>query len=130
MEASCLICRKHRRSDPLVGSVVWSDDQVILSHRPPEDDGLAYLGYLFVETRRHVPAIFEMTGSAAVAVARTAWLAARALRGVLAAELIFSAIIGRDVAHFHQHVFHITWERRPSCTGPRSTSGQWLPAAT
>ncbi|MFI6100988.1 HIT family protein [Lentzea sp. NPDC051213] len=96
----CLICAKHRGEGPLVGPVVWADDLVVVSHRPS-----GVTGYLFVETRRHVAALDELTVAEVEAVARAARLAAIALRAELAPEFVFSAIAGRGVAHFHQHVF-------------------------
>ncbi|AXB48853.1 histidine triad (HIT) protein [Amycolatopsis albispora] len=98
-----------------MGPVLWEDDLLVVSHRPLGD--LAFPGYLFVETRRHVAALDALEPAEVGAVARAAWLAARALRAELAPQHVFSAIAGRQVAHFHQHVFarhagtpeHIGW---------------------
>src|ERR687890_219770 len=46
---ACLICRKHRGEGPLVGPVVHVDEHVSVSHR-----ATGALGYVFVESRRHV----------------------------------------------------------------------------
>jgi diadenosine tetraphosphate (Ap4A) HIT family hydrolase len=83
-----------------VGPIVWSDELVVVSHRPG-----SFPGYLFVETRRHVSSLDELTESEALGVARAAWSGARALRAELEPESVHSAIAGRSVAHFHQHVF-------------------------
>jgi ATP adenylyltransferase len=96
----CLICAKHRGSGPLAGPVVFADDLVVVSHQPG-----GVLGYLFVETRRHVAALDSLTVAEAEAVARAVRLVAVGLRAELDPEFVFSAIIGRAVAHFHQHVF-------------------------
>ncbi|MEV6242581.1 HIT domain-containing protein [Lentzea sp. NPDC051838] len=96
----CLVCAKHRGVGPLVGPVVFEDDLVVVSHRPGD-----VLGYLFVETRRHVPYLDELTVEEAEAVGRAARSAAAGLRAELDLEFVFSAIVGRAVAHFHQHVF-------------------------
>ncbi|RSN62988.1 histidine triad (HIT) protein [Amycolatopsis sp. WAC 04182] len=96
----CAICAKHRGEGPLVGPVVWADETVVVSHRPGD-----FPGYLFVETRRHVAALDELTSDEVSAVSRAAWCVARGLRAELAPEHVFSAIAGRSVAHFHQHVF-------------------------
>jgi ATP adenylyltransferase len=103
--AGCLICAKHRGDGPLVGPRVWEDEHVVVSHRPTSQDGTAVLGYLFVETRRHVPFLDELNEAEATAVALAAWRAAKALRAELGAAHVFSAIVGRAVAHVHQHVF-------------------------
>jgi diadenosine tetraphosphate (Ap4A) HIT family hydrolase len=105
MAQGCLICAKHRGEGPLVGHRVWADEHVIVSHRPVGDDGTTVLGYLFVETRRHVPSLDALTEAEAEAIASAAWRAARGLRVELGPEFIFSAIVGLGVAHFHQHLF-------------------------
>ena len=97
---SCPICAKHRSEGDLAGPVLWADDLVVVSHKAS-----AFPGYVFVETRRHVPFFDELTPDEVVAVARAAHGAARVLRGVLNPLFVFSAIAGRGVAHFHQHVF-------------------------
>jgi ATP adenylyltransferase len=102
---SCPICMKHRGEGPLVGPQVWEDEHLIISHRPPGTDGTVFLGYLFVETRRHVPYLDELTEAEAAAIGRAVWRAARGLRSELPAEFVFSAIVGTGVAHFHQHLF-------------------------
>lgn len=96
----CAICAKHRGEGCLVGPLVWADDLVVVSHRLGE-----FSGYLFVETRRHVAALDGLTPDEVSAVSRAAWCAARGLRAELAPEHVFSAIAGRSVSHFHQHVF-------------------------
>ena len=96
----CLICAKHRGEGPLAGPVVFADDLVVVSHLPR-----GVLGYLFVETRRHVASFDLLTVAEAEAVARAARLTAVGLRAELDPEFVFSAVVGRSVAHFHQHVF-------------------------
>ncbi|NGY59621.1 HIT domain-containing protein [Lentzea sp. NEAU-D13] len=96
----CLICAKHRGSGPLAGPVVFEDDLVVVSHQPGE-----VLGHLFVETRRHVATLDLLTVAEAEAVARAVRLVAVGLRAELDPEFVFSAVVGRAVAHFHQHVF-------------------------
>jgi diadenosine tetraphosphate (Ap4A) HIT family hydrolase len=100
-----LICAKHRGEGPLVGSSVWADDQVLVFHRPVGDDGTTVLGYLFVETRRHVAWLDDLTDREAETVAHVVTRAARGLRVELGADFVFSAIVGMGVPHFHQHLF-------------------------
>ncbi|MEU7784746.1 HIT domain-containing protein [Amycolatopsis sp. NPDC049159] len=101
MPEPCPICAKHRGNGPLTSLEVWSDDLVVVSHGAEP----GFFGYLFVETRRHVACLDALTGPEALAVGRAAWLAARALRAELDAESLHSAVTGRTVPHFHQHVF-------------------------
>jgi ATP adenylyltransferase len=105
MAADCIICAKHRGEGPLTGELVWQDEHVLVYHRAPDDEGTAVLGHVFVETRRHAPFVDSLTEAEAAAVGVAAWRAARALRAELRPEFVFSAIIGRGVPHFHQHVF-------------------------
>lgn len=100
MTDGCLICAKHRGTGPLAGPVVWSDDLVVVSHQPGE-----VLGHLFVETRRHVATLDALVVEEAEAVARAVRSVAVGLRAELDPEFVFSAVVGRAVAHFHQHVF-------------------------
>ena len=129
MATDCLICEKHAGRGSLVGPAVWEDRDVLVSHRPADPDGRGFPGHLFVETRRHVARWDELTSAEAQSVARAAWLAARALRAELPVELVFSAIVGMGVHHFHQHVFvrypgtpgEVDWMRSPWWDGaPRS----------
>lgn len=100
MPDACPICAKHRGGGPLASPPVWSGELVVVTHRPGP-----FPGYLFVETRRHVASLDELTEPEVAAVARAAWVAARALRAELDPESVHSAVAGRSVAHFHQHVF-------------------------
>ncbi|GIF67179.1 histidine triad (HIT) protein [Asanoa ishikariensis] len=63
------------------------------------------LGYLFVETLRHAPYLDALTDVEAAAVGSAARRAAMAVRAELDPEHVFSAVIGRGIPHFHQHVF-------------------------
>ncbi len=62
-------------------------------------------GYLFIETVRHAATLADLDDAEAAAVGWAVRRAACALRGELAPEFVFSAVTGRSVAHFHQHVF-------------------------
>ena len=103
--SGCPICAKHRGEGPLVGPAVWADEHALISHRPIGPDGTTVLGYLYVETRRHVPYLADLSDAEAEAIGRTVRRAARGLRTELAADFVFSAVIGMGIAHFHQHLF-------------------------
>ena len=104
-ELGCLICAKHRGEGPLVGPRVWEDEHMLVSHRPVGEDGTTVLGYLYVETRRHVPYLADLSDAEAEVIGRTVRRAARGLRTELGADFVFSAIAGMGIAHFHQHLF-------------------------
>lgn len=104
MSDDCQICAKHRGEGPLVGEVIWSDEQVLVTHVPVDATGTATLGYVFVETRRHVAFLDALTEIESAAVARAAWRAARGIRSELAPEFVFTAVVGLGIPHFHQHL--------------------------
>lgn len=104
MGARCLICDKHRGVGRLVGPVIFTNELVTVTHRPLTQ-GMPRPGYLFVETARHTPTLADLTEAEAAAVGWAASRAAYALRSELDPEFVFSAIAGRSMAHFHQHVF-------------------------
>jgi ATP adenylyltransferase len=100
----CLICAKHRGEGPLKGELVGRRDGFWVYHAPPGDDGLAPLGYLIIETDRHAPYLADLTDAEAAALGRLRTRMALALRDELDVPLVFAAVVGRGVAHFHEHV--------------------------
>jgi diadenosine tetraphosphate (Ap4A) HIT family hydrolase len=100
----CPICAKHRGEGPLNGPEIWRDDLVVVGHTPARDEPVL-LGYLFIESLRHAAYLDDLTDVEAAAVGSSARRAALALRAELDLEHVFSAVIGRGIPHFHQHVF-------------------------
>ena len=98
-EPGCLICAKHRGEGPLQGPVVHADDLVVVTHR---GDGL--LGHAFVETRRHVAGVDQLTDAEAETVGRLTTRLARALRRELGSVRVHTFVAGLHVDHFHAHV--------------------------
>ncbi|CAA9413191.1 MAG: hypothetical protein AVDCRST_MAG75-2892 [uncultured Propionibacteriaceae bacterium] len=96
----CLICQKHRGEGPLVGPLIHQDALVFVAHR-----AVGSLGYVFVETQRHVSSLAELTDAEAEAVGWTTTRLARGLCSELEVEHVHSMVAGLGVAHFHQHVF-------------------------
>jgi histidine triad (HIT) family protein len=95
----CPICARIERGDPC-----YADEHVVVEHLQPPADGTAYLGDLFVETRRHVAALADLTPAEATAVGRAAARVAQALRERAGAEHVYAAVIGHHIDHFHLHV--------------------------
>jgi len=81
---------------------------VIVSHITPyarEDASPVYLGYLFVEPRRHAPGLADLTDAEAQAVGWWCTRASRALRNTAGAEHVYAAVIGDGcVPHLHVHL--------------------------
>ena len=99
-EEDCLLCAKQRDEGPLVCPVIFSDDLVLVTHR-----ATGSLGYVFVETTRHVPYVHQLTDAEAAAVGQIRTRVAAALAAELPVEYVFAMVSGRGVAHFHEHVF-------------------------
>ena len=96
---SCLICQKHRGEGPLTGPVIYQDELLHIAHRASGP-----LGYAFIETQRHVPAMDELTDVEAHAVGRMRSRLARGLRSELDVKWVHSFVAGIAVPHFHEHV--------------------------
>ncbi len=79
-DVACPICAKHRGEGPLAGPKVFEDEHVVVSHRPVGEDATAFLGYLFVESRRHVPFLDGLTDTEASAITRTGSLGRKRVR--------------------------------------------------
>jgi histidine triad (HIT) family protein len=101
----CFVCRKQASGDALGAGVIYEDDVVFASHvvaNDPMND--VYLGYVFVETTRHVAGLGELTDAEASAVGRLTNDVAAALRSEGGAEHVYSYVYGDGVAHLHVHL--------------------------
>jgi diadenosine tetraphosphate (Ap4A) HIT family hydrolase len=96
--ADCLICSKHASGVDAIAE----DEHAVVTHLMTDEP--VYLGYLFVELRRHAPGLGDLTADEAASVGRLAAAAARALRDSEGAEHVYSAVIGHGVDHFHLHL--------------------------
>ncbi|HYK94458.1 MAG TPA: histidine triad (HIT) protein [Candidatus Dormibacteraeota bacterium] len=74
-------------------------------HAQSDDSGFASLGYLYIESDRHAAYLDDLTDDEAAALGRIRSRLAAALRKSLDPEFVFSAVIGRGIAHFHEHLF-------------------------
>jgi histidine triad (HIT) family protein len=60
----CLVCRKHRGEIAVAGGVIYEDDLIYVSHAQLwGDEKDHYLGHLFVEPKRHVPELADLTAA-------------------------------------------------------------------
>ncbi len=99
-EPDCVLCAKQRGEGPLVCPVIFADDLVVVTHRAS-----GALGYVFIETNRHVAYVHQLTDAEAAAVGQVRSRVAAALAAELDVEYVFSMVVGTGVAHFHEHVF-------------------------
>ncbi|HJW20930.1 MAG TPA: hypothetical protein VJ506_00725 [Candidatus Limnocylindrales bacterium] len=102
---TCDICRAHRGDGRRATQLVGVGGGFWVYHAPPDESGLASLGYLYIESDRHVAYLGDLTDDEAAALGRLRTRLAAALRFSVDPEFVFAAVIGRGIAHFHEHVF-------------------------
>ena len=105
-EADCFVCRKHRGEVGVPGGVVYEDELVHCSHlvAPSAAQGgraRVYLGTLFVEPRRHVAGIGDLSAEEAQRVGLLASRVAAALQASEGAEHVYVFVLGHHVPHLH-----------------------------
>ena len=102
---TCLVCRKHRGEVETPGGPIYQDGRVYVAHAPLfGEEASHYLGHVFVETRRHVGELADLTDAEAQALGLFSSRAARALTGVLGVVHVYSFVIGDGMPHVHVHV--------------------------
>ena len=57
----CFVCRKHRGEIEMPGGVLFEDELVYVSHGAMQRDQLAYPGVCFIEPKRHVATMADLT---------------------------------------------------------------------
>jgi diadenosine tetraphosphate (Ap4A) HIT family hydrolase len=106
--APCFVCDKHRDMSAVPGGELIADEHAVVSHLPLSTPaGTAssvYLGYLFVEPRRHVAELGELTADEASAIGRLVSRASAALHQSESAEHVYAAVIGHGIEHLHVHL--------------------------
>ncbi len=101
----CLVCRKHRGEVAVPGGIIFENDLISISHAQlwgEEKDH--YLGHIFVESKRHVPELADLTGQEAQAIGLYVSCVAKALLQAEGMEHVYSFFIGDGVPHVHVHV--------------------------
>ena len=98
----CFVCRKHRGEIEPPGGALYEDELVYASHGVIEDgERTAYPGVLFVEPRRHVPGMAQLTAAEAERVGLLTSRLARALETSEGAERTYLSVLGHHVSHLH-----------------------------
>jgi histidine triad (HIT) family protein len=103
-EDDCPICLKHLRQGPLAAEIVHETELFVVSHAPITAAGGVYLGYLFVEPRRHVTELGDLTEQEAEGLGLMAMRLSRVLQQAQGAEHVYAAIVGHHVEHLHLHL--------------------------
>ena len=103
--AECLVCRKHRGEVEVPGGPIFEDDRLFMAHSPLfGEEATHYLGHLFIETKRHVGELADLTDAESQALGLNTSRAARALMDTLGIVHVYSFVIGDGVPHVHIHV--------------------------
>lgn len=103
--AECLVCRKHSGAVSVPGGVIYHNDVIYIAHAQlwgKEIDH--YLGHVFVEPKRHVAELSDLTEEEAQMIGLYTSRIAKALLDTEQMEHIYSFVIGDGVPHVHIHV--------------------------
>ncbi len=101
----CIICRKHHGQVPVTGGPVYEDELIFVSHAELwGDETEHYLGHLFIEPKRHVAELADLSEAEAQTIGLFTTRLARALMATEKAEHIYAFVVGDGVPHVHVHV--------------------------
>ena len=99
-----MICLKHQGAGPLTGKYIGRADGFRVYHAKTDEDGLSPLGWIFIESERHVRYVTDLTDEEAANLGLLRTRLARAVRDVLGAEFVLTFVLGLGIAHFHEHL--------------------------
>jgi diadenosine tetraphosphate (Ap4A) HIT family hydrolase len=103
--ASCMICDKHNGAFQPPGGALFQDEWVYASHAHlAENQENVYLGWLVVETRRHIPGLAELNDREAQALGLLVARLSRLLKVLQDAEHVYLFVLGHGVPHLHLHL--------------------------
>jgi histidine triad (HIT) family protein len=101
----CLVCRKHRGEVTAPGGAIYEDDVIFVSHAQLwGNEQTHYIGHIFIEPKRHIPELADLSEAEAGALGVFTSRVAHALMQVLHVEHVYSFVIGDGVPHVHVHV--------------------------
>lgn len=101
----CFVCQKQRGVVSVAGGVIFENDLIYISHAQiwgKETDH--YLGHLFVEPKRHVAELGDLTAAEAREIGLYVSRTSKALVETLGVEHVYAFVIGDGAAHVHVHV--------------------------
>lgn len=105
MEA-CPICSKQQGQ--VVGGVIY-EDNLVYTHHVYNKEEPTFLGYVRLETKRHVPSFAELTNAEAQEIGSLTSRLSRALKACTGADHVYVFFYGDHVPHLHLHI----WARYP-----------------
>ena len=97
---NCFFCDQQNGLVPVVGGAVYADELVYASHMFNATEP-TYLGYLAVQTRRHVHHWADLTEAEASAIGVLIMRFSRAFKACLAVDHTYVVYYAEVVPHFH-----------------------------
>ncbi len=99
---ACLVCSKHRGETAIPSGVIFENELIYISHARRHNEGNdQYLGYVFVEPKRHVPKLADLTEEEARAVGLYTSRVAKALMCTEGVEHVYAFVRGDCVPRVH-----------------------------
>lgn len=100
--SECLVCRKHKGEIDIPGGIIYENDLIFISHAQLwGNEKEHYLGHVFVESKRHVAELAELTDQEAQAIGLFTSRVAKALLHTESMEHVYTFFIGDGVPHVH-----------------------------
>jgi Diadenosine tetraphosphate (Ap4A) hydrolase and other HIT family hydrolases len=99
----CFLCQKHKGIINLDGLKIYEDEHVFIYHLDPKE-GQVYLGYIFIELKRHIGGLEDMNDEEACAVGRMLQRVSFVYKNNFDIEHIYSHVIGNNIPHLHIHI--------------------------
>ncbi|HLK57630.1 MAG TPA: HIT domain-containing protein [Chthonomonadaceae bacterium] len=96
----CVFCEQQNGLSPVVGGAIYSDDLVYASHRF-DASAPTYLGYIAVQSRRHVHHWADLTDAEASAIGLLITRLSRALKACLGVDHTYVVYYAEVVPHLH-----------------------------
>jgi histidine triad (HIT) family protein len=105
-DSDCVVCRKHRVLPPVAGGSIYEDDLIYVSHAQLwGKETNHYLGHIFIEPKRHIRGLSDLTEGEAQCIGLYTNRVARALIDAEGVEHVYSFVIGDHLPHLHVHLF-------------------------
>ena len=104
-ESDCLVCQKHWGIIPIPGGPIFENDLIFISHALLyKEEREHYLGHIFIETKRHIAELSQLTQDETQIIGIYRQRIAQAMMDTLGMVHIYAFVIGDGVPHFHEHV--------------------------
>jgi diadenosine tetraphosphate (Ap4A) HIT family hydrolase len=100
-----MVCQKQRGEIFIPGGPIFENELIFISHALPfGDEKDHYLGHIFIETRRHIAELSDLTDQEASAIGLYTKYTADTLINTIGMVHVYSFVIGDGVPHVHVHV--------------------------